>query len=132
ADPNYAAMYAPRSRRGKTDRRDARTLADACRLGAYPPAHRASAAQREVRAELAVREALVRTRTRYLSVIRALLRRQGIRVPSGRGAAGGAGGSPPGGPFAHAGERGRRGGRRGEGAARGRRSGCAPAGHDAR
>ncbi len=86
ADPNYAAMYATRSRRVKTDRRDARTLADACRLGAYRPAHRTSVAQREVRAELAVREALVRTRTRYLSVIRALLRREGIRVPSGSAA----------------------------------------------
>lgn len=31
ADPNYAAMYATRSRRVKTDRRDAVTLADACR-----------------------------------------------------------------------------------------------------
>jgi transposase len=87
ADPNYAAMYATRSRRVKTDRRDARTLADACRLGAYHPAHRTSAAQRAVRAELTVREALVRTRTRYLSVIRALLRREGIRVPSGGAAA---------------------------------------------
>jgi transposase len=87
ADPNYAAMYATRSRRVKTDRRDARTLADACRLGAYRPAHRTSVAQREVRAELAVREALVQTRTRYLSVIRALLRREGIRVPSGSAAA---------------------------------------------
>ena len=87
ADPNYAAMYATRSRRVKTDRRDARTLADACRLGAYHPAHRTSAAQREVRAELTVREALVRTRTRYLSVIRALLRREGIWVPSGSAAA---------------------------------------------
>jgi transposase len=87
ADPNYAAMYATRSRRVKTDRRDARTLADACRLGAYHPAHRTSAAQRAVRAKLAVREALVQTRTRYLSVIRALLRREGIRVPSGSAAA---------------------------------------------
>src|SRR5262245_39842746 len=87
ADPNYAAMYATRSRRVKTDRRDARTLADACRLGAYHPAHRTSPAQRAVRAELAVREALVRTRTRYLSVIRAVLRREGIRVPSGSAAA---------------------------------------------
>lgn len=87
ADPNYAAMYATRSRRVKTDRRDARTLADACRLGAYRTAHRTSAAQRAVRAELAVREALVRTRTRYLSVIRAVLRREGIRVPSGSAAA---------------------------------------------
>jgi transposase len=86
ADPNYAAMYATRSRRVKTDRRDARTLADACRLGAYRPAHRTSAAQRAVRAELTVREALVRTRTRYLAVLRALLRRAGIRVPSGSAA----------------------------------------------
>lgn len=44
ADPNFAPMYATRSRRVKTDRRDARTLADALRLGAYRPAHRVSAA----------------------------------------------------------------------------------------
>src|SRR5262245_48006452 len=62
ADPNFAPMYATRSRRVKTDRRDARTLADACRLGAYRAAHRTSAAQRVVRAQLAVREALVHTR----------------------------------------------------------------------
>src|SRR5262245_20900689 len=80
---NFAPMYATRSRRVKTDRRDARTLADACRLGAYRATHRTSAAQRTVLAQLAVREALVRTRTRYLSVIRAVLRREGIRVPSG-------------------------------------------------
>ena len=40
ADPNYAPMYASRTRRVKTDKRDARTLADALRLGAYRPAHR--------------------------------------------------------------------------------------------
>ena len=54
ADPNFAAMYATRSRKVKTDRRDARTLADACRLGAYRPAHRLSEAQRHIRAELIV------------------------------------------------------------------------------
>lgn len=37
ADPNCAAMCATRSRRVKTDRRDATTLADACRLQAYRP-----------------------------------------------------------------------------------------------
>src|SRR5262245_51588628 len=83
ADPNFAPMYATRSRRVKTDRRDARTLAEACRLGAYRGTHRTSAAQRAVRAQLAVREALVRTRTRYISVLRAVLRRDGVRVPSG-------------------------------------------------
>ena len=35
ADPNFAPMYATRSRRVKTDKRDARTLCGACRLGAY-------------------------------------------------------------------------------------------------
>jgi hypothetical protein len=83
ADPNFAPMYATRTRKVKTDRRDARTLADANLLGAYRPAHRLSDAQRHVRGRLGVREALVRTRTRYISLIRALLRQQGYRVPSG-------------------------------------------------
>lgn len=82
ADPNYAPMYATRSRRVKTDRRDARTLAEALRLGAYRPAHRVSATRRHVRAELAVREALVRTRTRYIAIAKAFVRRDGLRVPS--------------------------------------------------
>src|SRR5262245_53390686 len=76
-------MYATRTRRIKTDRRDARALADANLLGAYRPAHRLSDAQRHVRGRLGVREALVRTRTRYISLIRALLRQQGYRVPVG-------------------------------------------------
>lgn len=83
ADPNFARMYATRSRRVKTDRRDARTLAEACRLGAYRPAHRTSDCQRHIRAKLAVREALVRTRSRYISLIRSLVRRDGLRVAAG-------------------------------------------------
>lgn len=82
ADPNFAPMYATRSRRVKTDKRDARTLAEACRLGAYRPAHRLSDAQRHVRAELAVREALVRTRTRYIALVKAFVRRDGLRLQS--------------------------------------------------
>src|SRR5262245_66686068 len=77
-------MYATRTRRIKTDRRDARALADANLLGAYRPAHRLSEPQRHVRGRLLVRDALVRTRTRYISLIRALLRQHGYRVPSGR------------------------------------------------
>ncbi|HEV8237176.1 MAG TPA: IS110 family transposase [Gemmatimonadaceae bacterium] len=80
ADPNFAPMYATRSRRTKTDRRDARTLMEACRLGAYRAAYRLSDARRHVRAELAVREALVRTRTRYIALAKALVRRDGLRV----------------------------------------------------
>ena len=83
ADPNYAAMYATRSRRVKTDRRDAVTLADACRLGAFRPAHRASDRQRHVRAELAVRDTLVRTRVKCVALVGALLRRHGVHLPSG-------------------------------------------------
>ena len=83
ADPNFAPMYATRSRKVKTDRRDARALAEACLLGAYRPAHRLSDPQRHVRGRLGVRDALVRTRTRYISLIRALLREHGFRVPSG-------------------------------------------------
>jgi transposase len=83
ADPNYAPMYGTRRRRVKTDRRDAQALMDACRLGAYRPAHRTSDPQRQVRAALAVRDALVRTRARYISLIRALVRREGLRVRTG-------------------------------------------------
>lgn len=82
ADPNYAPMYATRSRRVKTDERDARTLAEALKLGAYRPAHRVSAARRRVRAELTVREALVRTRTRFIAIAKTFVRREGLRVPS--------------------------------------------------
>lgn len=83
ADPNFAPMYATRTRKVKTDRRDARALAEACVLGAYRLAHRLSDPQRHVRGRLLVRDALVRTRTRYISLIRALLRQQGYRVSSG-------------------------------------------------
>jgi transposase len=58
----------------------------ACRLGAYRPAYRPayrlSDARRHVRAELAVREALVRTRTRYIALAKALVGRDGLRVPA--------------------------------------------------
>ena len=38
--------------------------------------------RRHVRAELTVREALVRTRTRYIALAKALVRRDGLRVPA--------------------------------------------------
>ncbi|MFN2417262.1 MAG: hypothetical protein ABR603_19150 [Pyrinomonadaceae bacterium] len=64
----------------KTDMRDARIIAEACRLGAYRPAHRTSDRQRHVRAQLAVREAMVRTGSRYVPPISALLRRDRLRI----------------------------------------------------
>jgi transposase len=83
ADPNFAPMYATRDRRIKTDKRDARALCEACRLGAYRPAHRTSDRQRDVRAHLSVRETLVRTRSKYISLIGALARREGCRIKAG-------------------------------------------------
>lgn len=83
ADPNFVPMYATRTRKAKTDRRDARALADAGLLGASRRAHRLSDAQRHVGGRLTVRDAIVRTRTRYISLIQALLRQHGYRVPSG-------------------------------------------------
>src|ERR687887_1399403 len=56
---------------------------DTCVLGAYRRAHRLSDDQRHVRARLTVRDALVRIRTGYISVIRSLLRQHGWRVRSG-------------------------------------------------
>ena len=83
AAPNDAPMSAQRRRRVKTHRRDAAALAHACRLGAYRLAHRTSEPQRHGRAVLSVREALVRSRTRWISAVRALLRHHSYRLRSG-------------------------------------------------
>ena len=83
ADPNYAPMYPERRRRVKTDRRDARMLAEAARLGSYRPAHRVSAEQRQVRRQLLVRDLLVRARGRTISLVRTLVRSDGLRVRAG-------------------------------------------------
>lgn len=46
ADPDFAPMYATRSRKVKTDRRDAWTLCEACHLGACRAVHRVSDSSR--------------------------------------------------------------------------------------
>ena len=84
ADPNYGAMYARRSRRVKTDRRDAAALADACQKGNYRPAHRRSARQRIVQSMLNVRRELTDSRTRAILLARAITRGAGFRIRSGR------------------------------------------------
>ena len=83
ADPNFAPMYATRSKKVKTDKRDARALAEAARIQAYRPAHRVSDTQRLVRHELTARDALVGSRTKLICTARALTRQHGLRVPSG-------------------------------------------------
>lgn len=82
-DPNYAPMYPERRRRVKTNRRDAANLARACQQGTYRAVHRVSAARRGLRQELAVRDVLVRTRTRGIAVLGALIRSEGLRVARG-------------------------------------------------
>jgi transposase len=83
ADPNYAPMYGTRQRRVKTDRRDTAALAEANRRGWYRPAHRVARAQQTLRQQLAVRRQLVRLRTGLISHLRAILRQEGLRLPSG-------------------------------------------------
>jgi transposase len=83
ADPNFAPMYATRDKKIKTDKRDARALCEACRLGAYRSAHRTSERQRKIRAQLLVRSTLVRTRSKYISLIGSLARREGCRIATG-------------------------------------------------
>lgn len=84
ADPNYAPMYGMRTRRVKTDKRDARALAEACAAGTYRVAHRTSEARRQVKAKLAVREALVRQRAKHLTLMGTLVRQEGLRVATGQ------------------------------------------------
>jgi transposase len=83
-DPNYAPMY-PRVRRArhKNDQRDAAAMAEASAKKTYREVHRVSDARRRLRQLLLVREALVRTRTRQISLVRAVLRGEGLRIPSG-------------------------------------------------
>jgi transposase len=83
ADPNYTLMYGARARAVKTDRRDVAALAEACRRGIYRPAHRVSVGQRQVRRVLRIREQLVRIRTQLINLLRAQLRQEGYRLPSG-------------------------------------------------
>ena len=83
ADPNFAPMYATRDKKIKADKRDARALCEACRLGAYRPAHRTSERQRRIRVQLLVRSTLVRTRSKYIPLVGALARREGCRIASG-------------------------------------------------
>jgi transposase len=83
ADPNYALMYGSRHRRIKTDERDVLALSEANRLGIFRRAHRVSARQRQVRRELTVRKHLVRARSGAISLLRSLLRQEGVRLPSG-------------------------------------------------
>lgn len=87
ADPNYGPMYGTLRRRVKTDVRDVEALCEANRRGWYRASHRASRAQRTLRQRLGVRRQLVRLRSSLIAQLRALLRQEGLRLPSGSTAA---------------------------------------------
>jgi transposase len=83
ADPNYAAMYGSRSRKVKTDTRDVAALAEANRTGVYRRAHRVSGGALRLRQTLRIRRHLVQLRSGTISLLRSMLRREGLRVASG-------------------------------------------------
>jgi transposase len=67
----------------RPDRRDVAALAEACQRGFYRAAHRRSATQRTVQAQLNVRRELTDSRTRAISLARAIIRGAGFRMRSG-------------------------------------------------
>ena len=84
ADPNYSAMYGKKQgRRIKTDRRDAKALAEACRIGNYRVAHQSSEEARRRRNLLTTREQLVSVRTKCIVTARSILRQHGYAVGKG-------------------------------------------------
>ena len=71
------------SRRTKTDRRDAQVLSEvSCRID-LPSVHIPSKAAREWKTLCGTRDALVRTRTRLINVVRGWFRGQGVRPRGG-------------------------------------------------
>lgn len=69
-----------RGKKKKTDRRDARNLAELCRSGWYEAVHRKSAEARANRSYLTARKQLVESSTALASSIRGILRAHGLRL----------------------------------------------------
>ena len=67
-------------KRKKTDRRDARLLAELCRSGWYEAVHRKSEEARSMRSYMTARKQLVECSTAIASSIRGLLRAHGIKL----------------------------------------------------
>src|SRR5690606_21916821 len=82
ADPNFAPMYATLDNKVKTDRRDARALADAMRFGAFRKAHRLSERMQRIRELLAVRHLMVGNRGGMVVLARAQVEKLGQRLPT--------------------------------------------------
>lgn len=67
----------------KTDKRDARQLAELCKSGWYTEVHRKSDEARELRSFLTARKQLVESSTAIASSIRGILRAHGVRLTVG-------------------------------------------------
>ena len=67
----------------KTDKRDARGLAELCRSGWYEAVHRKSAKAREMRSFMTARKQLVECSTAIASSIRGILRAHGVKLEGG-------------------------------------------------
>lgn len=67
----------------KTDKRDARALAELCRSGWYEAVHRKSAEAREMRSFMTARKQLVECSTAISSSIRGILRAHGVKLECG-------------------------------------------------
>lgn len=79
-DPRFDLMYAQRDRKVKNDRRDARALAMALRMGAYRRAHRRSDKARKLQSQLLLREGLIGNRTKLINVVRNIVQLEGRHV----------------------------------------------------
>ena len=80
ADPTFRAdVWRPQPTRQNRSARCGR-LAEACQRGCYRAAHRRSASQRTVQAQLNVRRELTDSRTRAISLARAITRGAGLRI----------------------------------------------------
>jgi transposase len=83
--PRKAKVALASQSKKKTDRRDARALAELCRSGWYEAIHRKSEEAREMRSYMTARKQLVECSTAISSAIRGILRAHGIKLQAGTG-----------------------------------------------
>lgn len=81
--PRKAKVALSGQNKKKTDRRDARALAELCRSGWYEPVHRKSEEARELRSFLTARKQLVECNTALASSIRGILKAHGVKLVAG-------------------------------------------------
>jgi transposase len=81
--PRKAKVALASQSKKKTDKRDARSLAELCRSGWYEAVHRKSCEAREMRSYMTARKQLVECSTALASSIRGILRAHGVKLEGG-------------------------------------------------